>query len=405
LEGSLPELKGSVGDGGANAVQDVALVQAMLKIVEDAKAVAYFGNNYNGKYDPSTKAAITAFQTDNKLIAAANLKPDPAAKFEKSGLIDKNSQTFKTLTQALPADYKTMRIIEGTTAAYIEMPLAAYQASLQAVQLKNDLDVQFRQKVIQLVAQIYDDYKIVLSVPNDGWRRTFAQQADVNSDAGPGESNHQFGRAVDIGFQGLRWIAGDGQINKDNFWLDAAKMPEDKKQQFWNARNKIAFGPAIGLFKTNRKYDFIHVQAYSDDQVSYALSLARHLQVVSPNKMKWDFKAGKPNQYKSDLGLGGAVYMVGSSKEIWAGQAKINKADLATALNAKLAADKTFNIEKFMGLPAAPAVQGAGGANVKAPVVLKEADIKEDYLKALKIRLKAEFEAADARWKEWKPLK
>jgi hypothetical protein len=59
----VPDLRASVGDTGANAVHDVALVQAMLQAIKDAKGAAYFGKN-TGTYDAATKTAIIAFQTD-----------------------------------------------------------------------------------------------------------------------------------------------------------------------------------------------------------------------------------------------------------------------------------------------------------------------------------------------------
>jgi len=401
----VPDIKGSVGDGGANAVQDVALVQAMLRVVKDAKGAAYFGNNYSGTYDGATKTAIAAFQADHKLIAPAGVKLDPAAaaKYDTSGLVGKNSQTLKELTKALPADYKEMRIIEGTKTVYLEMKDATAKANAGTIQTKNELDASFRQKVATLVTQVYADYKIALSIPPDGWRRDFAAQAKIlptKTGAGPGESNHQYGQAVDIGFQGLRWVDGDGQIRTDNWWLDAGNhMTAKKRLDFWAARNKIAYG-ALGLFKTNKVGDDIHVQAYSDNNVEYHVSLAGLLQSVSPKGMKW---VGTPHssQYKTDFGLGGATFKVGTARELWSSQATVTKADLATALNAKLAADKTFVIEKFLGLPPAPAQPGA---KPPAPTVLKDADIKQTYIDAMKTLLQAEFKAADANWKKWKPL-
>ena len=300
----MPDLRGSVGEKGANATHDVALVQAMLVLVKDAKGTAYFGN-YTGAYDAATKTAIIAFQTDQKLIAAPGAKLDPAAlaKLDKPGVIEKNSATLKALNQALPATHKEMLIIEGTKTVYLPMAEASAKASAKAIGAKADLDPTFRGTVAKLVDQMFADHKIALSIPGDGWNRDFAAQAipaGAGTGAGPGESNHQYGKAVDIGFQGLRWVASDGTFQDENFWLDAAKMPHDKRQAFWDARNKIAF-TALGLFKTNKAGDLIHVQAYSDAGVSYGNSLALLLQTVSPNAMKWSVVLGTPNQYQVRL--------------------------------------------------------------------------------------------------------
>ena len=399
----MPDLRGSVGEKGANAVHDVALVQAMLRVVKDAKGVAYFGN-YTGTYDAATKTAIIAFQTDQKLIAApgANLDPAAAAKLDKTGLVDRNSATLKALSAALPATHKDMMIIAGTKTVYLPMTAAAATASVAAVGAKVDLDPTFRANIAKLVNQMFADHKIALSIPGDGWNRDFAAQAipaKAGTGVGPGESNHQYGKAVDIGFQSLKWVGADGTIKTDNFWLDAAAMPHDKRQAFWDARNKIAFN-ALGLFKTNKPGDLIHVQAYSDAGVSYGNSLALLLQTVSPNGMRWKAVRANPNQYKSDLGLGGALFQVGSALAIWGGAANVTKPDLVNALNAKLAVDKTFKVETFFGLPPAPVKPGAQ----PPPLVLKDADIQPSYIATMKTRLQAEFKTANAKRDKWKPV-
>ena len=161
----------------------------------------------------------------------------------------------------------------------------------------------------------------------------------------------------------------------------------------------------IGLFKTNKAGDFIHLQGFNDGTVSYRRSLASLLQSVSVGNMKWAAAGGK--LYESDLGLGGGRYGVGTAREIWDSKSAISKADLAKALNAKIAADKAFNIEKFFKLPAAPAVKNqppAKQAGPPAPAVLKEADIKDAYLASMRKMLKSEFESADKHWAKWKPI-
>jgi len=384
-------------------VHDIALVQAMLRVVKDAKGGAYSGD-YTGTYDAATKTAIIAFQTDQKLIAApgATLDPAAAAKLDKTGLVGQNSATLKALSKALPATHKDMVIIEGTKTVYLPMAAASAASIAATIGAKIDLDPMFRANVATLVNQMFADHKIALSIPGDGWNRDFAAQAVVakaGTGVGPGESNHQYGKAVDIGFQGLKWVAADGTIKADNFWLDAAAMPLDKRLAFWAARNKIAFA-GLGLFKTNKPGDFIHVQAYSDTGVSYGRSLALLLQTVSPNGMKWKaVLGGKANQYKSDFGLGGALFQVGSALTIWGGAANVTKPDLVTALNAKLAVDTTFKVETFFGLPPAPVKPGA-----PPPPVLNDADIKPSYIATMKTRLQAEFKTANAKRDKWKPV-
>lgn len=61
-----------------------------------------------------------------------------------------------------------------------------------------------------LVRTMFTTYQLVLTVAPSGGRRTFQNQYDIATDgsgatdAGPGESNHNFGQAVDIGFNHLK---------------------------------------------------------------------------------------------------------------------------------------------------------------------------------------------------------
>src|SRR5688572_19840405 len=125
----MPKISGSVGDGGTNAPQDVAIVQLMLRLVKTAKQQSYLATTYSGNYDAATKSAIIAFQTDAKLLAAAAAKapqpglatapqpglakaPGPALQpaapkqaSETKGLIRPGSATFTKLAGKLPAGY------------------------------------------------------------------------------------------------------------------------------------------------------------------------------------------------------------------------------------------------------------------------------------------------------------
>ena len=67
-------ISGSVGDGGANAKSDVALVQAILVKTQrpatpKTPAGSYLGN-YDGDCGKNTKAAIRFFQDDNVFVSA-----------------------------------------------------------------------------------------------------------------------------------------------------------------------------------------------------------------------------------------------------------------------------------------------------------------------------------------------
>lgn len=419
----MVDITKSVGDQGSNASQDVALVQLMLRLAKNAKGQSYFGANYTGTYDQTLKTAIIAFQQDQKLIAAkaaANpainqpgKAPQPAALAEKPGLVAPNSKTLTALVGKLPATHTNIRIVPGTKTIYLAGDGGKAAIAAAAIRGEEQLNADFRERVAQLVESMYEQHKLVLGIPRTGWRRDFAAQAAVveanpnASGAGPGESPHQFGTAVDIGFASLKWVAGDGAVKTDNFWLAAQGLQYAKQQEFWATRDAIAYEQLV-LFKTNKQGDFIHVQGFADEKVSWGKSLAKLLETVSPAKAKWAYagQVAKKNTYKVDMGLGTAIN-VGNSTQMWNGESPISKADLAKVLNAKLIADPNFAVEKYFGVEAKANPPAALKAPLeeKAPpakaVQLKEADIKADYIKHLQKLVKAEMQAADQNWDSW----
>ena len=110
----MPSITASVGDGSVNKTHDVALIQAMLRIVKDAKSGPYLAGSYDGSYGASTKDAIISFQKDNATVIQAG-----QAGKEKAGVVDVGGTTLATLAAALPATHKELRIIPGTKTVYL----------------------------------------------------------------------------------------------------------------------------------------------------------------------------------------------------------------------------------------------------------------------------------------------
>ena len=396
----MPTLTNSVGDTGANAKHDVALVQLMLRLAKNSKGVSYYGTNYTGAYDTATKTAIAAFQKDNNIQTVDT----PTAKAtEKSGLLQPSSKTFAKLNAALPAKYVDMRIIPNTNLVYLPASSGDAQASAAAVSTKADLDVSFRAKVAAVVNTMYANNKIALAVVGPGWRRDFATQAaQTRTGAGPGESNHNFGRAVDLGFKSFTWIDGAGNIKKEGGWLGSPSLGNGKSEQMWNARDAVAV-KGQGLFLTSFGGERVHLQNFADATVSGRRSLAKLLTTVGT--MKWQHTK---NQYHADLSLGVKEIDVGTSKQIWNETSPITQTSVATAAAGK---DMTVLIGNplFAKLDAVKAAAKAiANAKPGAPVPVAKAtlaakDITANDLKVIRAALKAEFEAADTNWQKWVP--
>jgi hypothetical protein len=352
----MPSITASVGDGATNKTHDVALIQAMLRIVKNAKGSPYLTGNYDGSYGGHTKDAIVAFQKDNSKVIQAGQQGK-----EKEGVVDLGGTTLATLAGALPATHKELHIIANTKTVYLEAAKADATSSANAIRADAEFEPTFKARLASLVDTMYADHKIVLWITPTGRRRTFAQQAaEVKTFAGPGESNHNFGRASDIGFKGFHWIQGDGTIQKDADWLNALEgVSAAKANALWDARDALA--AKIPLYRLD--FERVHLQLYDQSTFNNPRSLAKLLNTVG--KAKWE------TGYKADFGLGGALFPVGTAKQIWAGHATVSKADLANALT------------------------------VKTKKLVKDTDIKVQQITDMQTALKADFEAADKNWIKW----
>lgn len=137
-----------------------------------------------------------------------------------------------------------------------------------------------------------------------------------------------------------------------------------KANAFWDARDAIAVNK-LGLFRLTMER--IHLQNFDDGMVSMARSLANLLTTVG--KTKWQAApVPRNNKYKSDLGYGKGFFLVGKAIQIWNGNAEVTATMLATAKG------------------------------------IKVTDIKQKDVDAMKALLKADFQAADQNWSQWKPI-
>jgi hypothetical protein len=307
-------------------------------------------------------------------LVAAQQPGNPPAPLgsEKSGFVGKAGATFKQLAAKVPADYQNIRALPVATPT-IYKPANNAEANQSSAAITHDpqLEPVFRANVAELVRRMYRQYGIALWLTPTGSRRTFAQQfAEVNTNAGPGESNHNFGRAVDIGFKGLAWIRGDGATKKDAPWLnDLEKASAAKAREFWDVRDQVA--AALSMHRLN--FERVHLQAFNQATVSSGRSLVRLLNTVGT--MHWDAKyANKAWQYSADLGVkGGTMFTVGTAKDIWSVQAGVSKKMIASAWTDLGKENKAW----------------------------KEGDVKAEAINDFRKLLKAEFEAADAGWMQW----
>lgn len=381
----MPDIFGTVGEGAANKSHDVALVQAMLRVVKDAKNQPYLAGKYDGVYGPQTKDALLRFQTQHKLV------PPPAGSGDKNSFVAPGGPTMQKLNAMLPATHKEMTIIQNSKTVYLPGAEGAMKAGQDSLRADAKLDGAFRAKVADLVGQMYKTHKIVIWAGNLGRHRTFAEQAALGANvtkAGPGESNHNFGRAVDLVFKDMHWVASDGAIVKDTPWIEKLSQASSAKATaFWDGRDVLVY--KAGLFTLKVNWDRPHVQSFDQKTVHMGRSLAALLSAVG--KSKWASVAGG---YKSDLGLGGPLAPVGTAKQIWAGAAPVTKAAMAQALTAaKLSLATGRDIWAGKAVKKAPAAKGVAAADITAGDVA-----------AVQKFLKHDFQSADGHYLKWKPV-
>src|SRR5262245_6725617 len=230
----MADIKDTVGERGANAAHDVALVQAMLRQVKDDQQQPYFGGNYDGQYGKDTKAAIENFQADQKLL--------PPKGKDGTTLLAVGGPTIQKMNAMLPATHKDMWIIPATKTIFLAASQADADAGHATITALKNTEPVFQVRAAGVAKQVYKDYKLALTVLPLGGRRTFAEQAAIplaNTTLGPGESNHNFGRAVDLGLRNFQWLKGDGTIVKDTLWAD--QLEKQKKRatvnELWDARD------------------------------------------------------------------------------------------------------------------------------------------------------------------------
>lgn len=380
----MRDLTGSVGVGSAhNRIHDVALIQAMLCVARKPESGRAFSSRpWDGRFDALTGRTIEDFQ-EAIGISEAGSEPD------RRGRIEPGGPTFLELKRAVTrqgADYARLRALPGSAMIYLEATSEELAAKLDGIR-ESELEDGFKSKVLELAALTYEKLGLALG----GWgemsyRRSFAEQFKVCSEgysrAGPGESSHQFGRAVDIGFGGLRYLRPDGTIGAiaDEHSFDGDLDPA-QREALYGARNRIWERPPYGegaLFRIRFHdqngrpivdADPSHFQGFNQFEslypgvpvVSMRRSLAEHLSLVS--SMRWE---ATPGGYACDLGLGGEPIDVGSAAEIWSGRSTLSRDRFVVAL----------------------AARGAG----------TEADFE-----AARFSLKRAFEAAERCWREWVP--
>ena len=381
----MQPLTTAVGTGQTNASTDVALVQAMLVLIQRPATKNVPGGPYLASYDgtwgEASKTALSAFQT-GKVFVSADGKSSTTVPNATAGVVKPGDATWLKLVANTPAAFADLRALSGGKTVYVAATAAQLQTKVSAANVTT-FTLAFKAKVVTCINQMHRLYGIAPGVCRDGDRRDFQTQYNLRTsgrgvtNAGPGESNHNFGMAVDLGFEGLRWLRKDGTlVTNEDAWLHQLDPRQNLAAEallFWNTLRAVGTSRSVNLFR-GPVGDRPHLQNWADAGVSMAARLADLL--TRSGKMQWSATRGA---YSCDLGLGGAHVPVGTAAQIWNNSATVTLVTLKQARAAAAAAQ-----------PQEPAVH--------APAPVTQADVV-----AMQVQLRQQFELADANWQSWSP--
>lgn len=384
----MQAIRSSVGDGGVNERSDSALVQAILAKITRAAAPGRQAGPYltgiDGAVGNGTKNAIRSFQNEHVFIneATGQAVPNPLA---TAGLVNPGDPTWTKMLEKVDPAFRDMRVLIGGKTVYVAATENQRQEKIAAVNGLTFTGV-FRSRVINCILQMHALHGIAIGVCPQGDRRTFQTQYDLLTsgrgvtNAGPGESNHNFGMAADLGFAGLRWLRENGTVvENEDPWLhrlDPGQTLVPEALRFWETLRTVGTSPAVGAFR-GPAADRPHLQNWNDANVSMRARLAVHL--TNSGTMQWERAGG--SRYSCDLGFGGPQFVVGTAAQIWNRQATVT-ADM---------------IRQGRAAQAGARPQQQGGAQPRtAPAVVTEQDVRE-----MRAELRRQFELADANWQNW----
>ena len=393
-------ISNSVGVGGVNNRSDVALVQAILvktqrsviRVPLIAPTLAPYLSSYDGVCGQPTKDAIRAFQDDHVWSTGNQTTPGgttnwgfqtPLAPVRRNaGLVEPNGATWLKLLEKVPADFADLRVLTGGKTVYVAATANQIQERIAAASALT-FEPAFLRKVVTCINAMHTLYGIALGVCPKGDRRDFGKQDDLLNqaefvtNAGPGESNHNFGMAVDLGFKGLRWLRPTGEVveNEDPWMhkLSPGNVINAEALKFWQALRAVGTSGSVGLFR-GPEADRPHLQNWSDAGVSMGARLADLLS--RSGSMRWSAHYVESHyRYRSDLGLGGELVELGTASQIWNKQA-------------------TLTLDVLKRARAAAAGNPPAGAARPRPVT--DADVT-----AMKQQLRDQFDLADTNWRSW----
>ena len=393
----------TVGKNGVNSKGDVALVQLALRTLKNGTK-PFLSGVIDGKSGPMTEAAIEAFRKAHGVTDATT----PGAH-----AITPSGKTMAKLNTLATIELGEVRVLPGTPVPYKPAP-AADLTMARLTLSTSKLETNFRHNIISLINAMHNKYGLLLSAPRNGFHRSFAGQAAIRfsqTSAGPGESDHQFGHAIDLGFYKFKFYDKTGVLKRASFWLTygargAQSVPYSRA--FWDARNALA--KPLNVLPIGGS-DIIHLRSAQSKSANPLRSLVALLDKQST--WKWEgiavqksFRKDEFNVYKCDLG-GTTKIEVGTLRQIWSGNAVVDKA--------KIEASGWKRPNSLVSVSVTnPALAGGPGSATATATLVNPAPPRSNGAASLpvtdadvvhvKAELKKIMASADKNWRDWRPI-
>lgn len=305
-------ITGSVGLKGENVKNDIRTIQIELNKhlnhIKPTKKLSLDGSFGRNIHTSKTLAAIKLFQKNVVKLR----QPD--------GLISVNGITHKTLAKMSGLNIGSCNVnaltFPGTNFVLGKPKLTVEQC---IATLPKELRSEFRRDIVSVIRKMYN-HGIAMGAPSKfkAGYRSFAQQYSIPSrstKAGPGESFHNYGLAVDLGV--LEWVDSDGKRHSD-FWLgkmDGKAGYRGLSSKIWKLRNSFCSNKVHSL-----SWEIIHLQGLPA-RTSGRSALVKCLNKVASNT-KYEYKKGGSKSYECKLPNSSNWVNIGTAKELWSGKVK-----------------------------------------------------------------------------------
>ncbi len=308
-------LSGSVGIGGTNLKSDILKVQVALNqrlhLIPGIQKLAEDRSLGENPAKSKTVAAIRVFQ---KKIVGMSI-PD--------GVIDKKGRTIDKINST-GTPLGKLTTFPGTKFSYRKTNITLTTCFAT---LPKELRPAFKKHIKKIIREMHN-----LGIAFGAYKkykagyRSFQTQYDLKTkkskkfitNAGPGESFHNYGLAVDLGV--INWVDKNGKSYNTDFWLGSMDKISGYKgfsSKIWKKRNSSGLNKVYSL-----KREIIHLQGVTA-RTNGRSSLAKCLNKAATGSM-FSYQRGpnKSRTYQCKISKKAKWVNIGTAEELWAGKVK-----------------------------------------------------------------------------------